>query len=179
MNVNQPVPDSRSLANPFTNHTVGHAYLTLLEQLPNGNVIVRNIGFYPKNYAKAGKPIDQSSFGDDSYTTSSVSLKISTTANEFNTLIANIITQEKLQYDLNSYNCTTSIIDALRSININLPSTIASTGLFNGNSPSNIGQDIRQLNLRNFSSENNGRKVVRTINEKNVNMPIERQGECQ
>ncbi len=178
VNVNQPLANTRNLVNPFINHQVGHTYLTLQEQLSDGRIVARNVGFYPKHSAKAGNTIDQATFGDDSYTTNSISLKISVTSSEFNEVINNIKNQENYLYDLNNFNCTNSALSALHSINILLPSTIKSTVFFRGNNPADLGQDLRQLNLKEFSSQNGGRKVIRTISEKNINIPVERQGEC-
>ncbi|MBE7169655.1 MAG: hypothetical protein INR73_03650 [Williamsia sp.] len=178
VNVNQPVPGSRELVNLNANHNAGHAFLTLSEQT-DGNSIIRNVGFYPLHSAKSVNGNDQSIFGDDSKTSSSVSLKLSVSATEFNNLQTVIYDLVKYNYDLNDNNCTTVIIDALNKINIHLPSTIGDNLLFKGNDPADLGEDLRLLNLNLFSNQNGGRHVVRNVSNKNSLYPPNKTGTCK
>jgi len=63
--------------------------------------------------------------------------------------------------------CTNFAMDALKSININLPSTKSSGALFSGNDPGDLGEDIRNMDLNNFSANNGGRKITRIISNSN------------
>lgn len=179
VNVNQPVPGSRDLVNLSSSHNAGHAFLTLSEQQPNGNLIIRNIGFYPMHGAKPLNENDQSIFGDDSKTPFSVSLKISISANEFSALQATIYNLQKSNYDLNDNNCTTVIINTLNNINVHLPSTIGDTKLFRGNDPADLGEDIRGLDLKKFSNQNEGKQVIRNTSSKNSQFSPSKTGSCK
>lgn len=169
INVNQPVPNSRDLGNMDSRYVVGHTYMTLEEGFSNGNSVIRNVGFYPVTGAKPGSSIDKSVFGDDSNTPFSVSLKISMSGNEFNTLLSTISSNQLQNFDLNNFNCTSSTIETFNSVNIHLPSTKSDAPLYKGNNPADLGQDIRNMDLNKFSSENGGRKVIRNVSKNNAN----------
>jgi len=178
INVNQPIPGSRELYEPFATFPVGHAYLTLQQINSDGSMVVRNIGFYPKNSVKPGRAIGQSTFGDDSDTPFDVSLKITVSGSDFSTVVNTLTTQQSLNYDLNKFNCTSSAISALGSININLPNTNSGSILFNGTNPADFGEDIRAINLNEFSTNNGGRKIVRIQSNDNVHKPPPKAGGC-
>ena len=179
VNVNQPKPGTRSLINLSSPHKVGHTYLTMQEQLTDGSAIIRNVGFYPRNFAKPGNETDVSVYGEDSETPFCVALKISVSAKEFSTIQTALYNQQIMKYDLDDYNCTTSVIKTLESINLHLPATIGHTGVFNGNDPGDLGQDITELSLEQFSTANGGRKLVRTIKQDNSGKPPSKSGECK
>jgi hypothetical protein len=102
--------------------------------------------------------MDVAIFGDDSNTPSSISLKINVSGSDFMSLINKVKTQTMV-FDLNNFNCTNFAIDALKSIHINLPSTKSTSALFSGNSPGDLGEDIRNIDLNNFSETNGSRKI--------------------
>ncbi len=81
-------------------------------------------------------------------------------------------------YDLNNFNCTNFAMAALKSININLPSTKLNSALFGGNNPGDLGEDIRNLNLNNFSATNGNRIISRTISNSNDQTAPQRSGGC-
>lgn len=179
VNVNQPEPNTNSLINFANNYNAGHAYLTLQENLSNGDIIIRNIGFYPMHSAKPGSENDQSIFGDDTETVYSVSMKIPMSHNEFGNLLANIKNDQSREYNLESYNCTTVIISAFNSINVHLPATTRESFKFDGYNPADLGQDIRKLSLDKFSVENGSKQIVRTVSKKNDQLPPKRTGSCR
>ena len=181
VNVNQPRPNSRDLVNLGNVHSVGHTYLTLEQDNSNGTKIIRNVGFYPKYYAKPGASEDASVFGEDSQTPASVSLKITVNYADFNSVLQNLKSQARLNYNVDWFNCSTSVIDNLHSININLPSTIRNDNLispFTGNDPADLGEDIRNLNLSNFSQQNGNRVMSISTSNANDLMPPSRAGSC-
>ena len=143
----------------------------------DGSAIIRNIGFYPKNSSKPGDPIDAAIFGEDSNTPFDVSLKISVSGADFITVIHRLESQT-LVYDLDNFNCTNSAMDALKSININLPSTKSNSALFSGNNPGDLGEDIRNMDLNNFSANNGSRKITRTVSNSNNQTAPKRSGGC-
>ncbi len=162
-------------------HQVGHTYLTLEQDNNNGTKIIRNVGFYPKNYSKPGASEDVSIFGEDSQTPSSVILKITVNSTDFNTVIQKVKSDANLDYNLDWYNCSTSVIDDLHSININLPSTIRDNNIiapFTGNNPGDLGEVIRGLNLTTFSQQNGNRVMTRNVSGSNSLMPPVRTGAC-
>ncbi len=178
VNVNQPVPGSREVFEPFATFQVGHSYLTLQQINTDGSSITRNLGFYPKTTVKPGSSTDLSTFGDDTNTPFDVSLTITVSGSEFSTVVNNLVGQQSLNYDLNSFNCTNSLINALNSININLPGTSSNNLLFSGKNPADLGEDIRGLNIDNFSANNGGRRVIRKQSNDNTQKPPAKSGGC-
>jgi hypothetical protein len=178
VNVNQPDPNTRDLVNPVSGFPVGHTFLTLQQHNADGTSIIRNVGFYPQDGVKPGSTVDVAVFGDDSNTPYDVSLNFSVTGAELNVLIWTLYIQQNLNYDLYNFNCTNAAMSALRSININLPSTKSTAQLFNGNDPGDLGEDIRNLNLDDFSAANGNRKITRTLSNSDSQTPAARTGGC-
>jgi hypothetical protein len=178
VNVNEPVPGTRGLVNASSNFMVGHTYLTLEQNNSDGSQIIRNLGFYPQNSVKPGADIDVSTFGEDSNTPFAVSLQFSVSASELLTVMNTLIAEQAIPYDMNNFNCTNSAMQALHSININLPSTISNNLLFNGNDPGDLGEDLRGINLDNFSAANGGRKIVRSASGSNSQKAPAKTGGC-
>lgn len=177
VNINEPSPGTRDVFSPFSSFQAGHTFLTLEQHNTDGSSIIRNIGFYPKYSAKPGDPLDVAVFGEDSNTPFDVSLKISVSGSDFVTVIRNLQNQTMV-YDLNNFNCTNSAMSALKSININLPSTKSVSALFSGNNPGDLGEDIRNMDLNNFSASNGSRKITRTVSNSNNQVAPKRNGGC-
>ena len=74
VNINQPDPGTRDLVNPLSSFPVGHTFLTLEQDNPDGSSIIRSVGFYPRDYVNPGTLTDHSIFGDDSNTPYNISL---------------------------------------------------------------------------------------------------------
>jgi hypothetical protein len=89
-----------------------------------------------------------------------------------------LVNQQAYQYDLDNFNCTNSAMDALKAININLPDTKSDEPLFSGNDPGDLGEDIRSLNLNDFSAQNGNVKTIRTVSNSNILYPKGRTGGC-
>ena len=180
--VNQPRPGSRDLVNLGSPEPVGHTYLTFEQDNANGTKIIRSVGFYPVDFAKPGHASDGSIFGDDSNTPASVSLKITVSGSDFNTVVQKTKGENSKTYNLDWFNCTTEGIDALSSINIHLPATIRNNNAiapFTGNDPGDLGEDIKALNLTTFSQQNGNRAMVRnSSNTANSLKPAARTGTC-
>ena len=177
MNVNQPSPGTRDVFVPFSSFRAGHTFLTLEQHNADGSSIIRNIGFYPKYTSKPGDPLTVAIFGDDSNTPFDVSIKISVSGADLITVLHSLEGQP-LVYDLDNFNCTNSAMDALKSININLPSTKSNSALFDGNNPGDLGEDIRSLNLNNFSANSGNRAMTRTVSNSNNQSAPPRSGGC-
>ncbi len=178
VNVNQPSPNSRDLMNVFATFPVGHSFLTLDQVNADGSHTIRNIGFYPKDQVKVGKSIDQSTFGDDSNTPFDVSLKFDVSSTEFMKVINTLIGEQSANYDLDNFNCTNALMSVFSSININLPSTRSTDLLFTGNDPADLGEDIRNLDLNQFSKDNGNRKITRSVSSFNDQKPPAKKGTC-
>ena len=176
LNVNQPFPNSRDIMNVFATFPVGHSFLTLDQVNADGSHTIRNVGFYPKNQVKFGTTIDQSTFGEDSNTPFDVSLKFDVSGSEFMTVINKLVGEQSSSYDLDNFNCTDAMISALSSININLPSTKSTDLLFNGNDPADLGEDLRNLDLNQFSKDNGNRKITRSVSNFNNQKPPAKKG---
>lgn len=177
VNINEPSPGTRDVFDPFSSFRAGHTFLTLEQHNPDGSSIIRNIGFYPKYSAKPGDPLDVGVFGEDSNTPFDVSLKISVSGADFISVIHNLENQTMV-YDLDNFNCANSTMSALKSVNINLPSTKSNSALFSGNTPGDLGEDIRNMDLNNFSAANGGRKITRTVSNSNNQTAPTRTGGC-
>ena len=178
VNVNQPNPNSREVFNPLATFTVGHVFLTFQQRNADGSAIVRSVGFYPKGAVKPAASVDESVFGDDSNTPYDVALSISVSASDFNTVVSAVENERNSSYDLNSFNCTSAPMRALQSINVNLPSTKSVQLMFYGNDPADLGEDIRSMDLNNFSAENGNRKMKRVASNFNDQKPPAKQGGC-
>ena len=178
VNVNQPYPGSRDALNINADFKVGHTFLTLEQFNADGTSIIRNIGYYPKHGSKPGATYDQGIFGDDSNTPFDVSLNFSINGNDMHTVINSLFNQQDYGYDMNTFNCTNSAMNALSSIGVVLPSTKETGPIFSGNDPAELGEDIRALDLNSFSAENGGKKIVRTVSNTNNFKAPPRKGTC-
>jgi|GEM_PF-1896402 len=177
INVNQPSPGTRDVFAAFSSFRAGHTFLTLEQHNTDGSSIIRNIGFYPKYSVKPGDPIDVGTFGDDSNTPFAVSLKINVSGSDFINVI-NSLENQPMVFNLDNFNCTNSAMAALKSININLPSTISKSALFSGNDPGDLGEDIRSMDINNFSANNGSRAMTRTASKSNNQSAPPRSGGC-
>jgi hypothetical protein len=178
VNVNEPDPETRDVVNPLSSFPVGHTFLTLEQHNADGTSVIRTLGFYPMHSVKPGSETDQSIFGDDSYTPYDVSLDFTVTGAEMSKVIGKLLDQQALQYDLNNFNCTNSPMEGLKSININLPSTKSTEPFFSGNDPGDLGEDIRGLNLNDFSAQNGNRKITRMVSNYDNLYSKGRAGSC-
>lgn len=179
VNVNQADPNTRDKIDPTADFIVGHTFLSLEQTNIDGSKIVRNVGFYPSGSVYPGNPNDKSIFGEDSNTPYSVSLKISVSGAELNTVINTLLNQQSSNYELNNFNCVNSTAAALASIKVNLPlSKSGDQTFFSGNNPGDLGQDIRNLNLNSFSQNNGNRNIVRTVSNSNDQKPKTKAGTC-
>lgn len=161
--VDQPTPGSRE---PYTDGgsgggsssnsskggriDVGHSFFTLKQTKPNGSVVIRSIGFYPKTNGVS--PLNTSDSGvvvNDRWHPFDVSLTTSVSGNEFRAFLNVLINRNVLEkYNLNTYNCTTFCIRQLQAIGINLPESQGSWFLGSGANPGALGEDIRIMVLQ-------------------------------
>ena len=179
INVNQPRPNSRDKIDISQDFMVGHTYLTLQQKNSDGTKIVRNVGLYPQSIVYPGSQQDVSIFGEDSNTPFSASLNISVSGSEMNTVINSLLNQQSRKYDLSNFNCVNSSALALGSIGIYLPLTISGIDfLYQGVNPGDLGQDIRNLDLKGFSENNGNRKMEKTESNKNDMKPPQKSGGC-
>lgn len=179
VNVNQPRPNSRDKVDPSNDFQAGHTFLSLEQVNSDGSKIVRNVGFYPQNSVYPGKFEDQSIFGEDSDSPFSVSLKIGVSGQELNTVLNSLISQQSTSYDLEIFNCVSSVATALNKIDVHLPMTSSGIEyLFKGVNPGDLGQDIRNLDLNKFQAKNGNRKVDRKTSDKNDIKPLKKNGSC-
>jgi hypothetical protein len=180
VNVNQADPNTRDKIDPTADFIVGHTFLSLEQINTDGSQIIRNVGFYPNGSVYPGNSTAQSIFGEDSNTPYAVSLKISVTGGELNTVINTLLNQQSSKYELNNFNCVNSAASALAAIKVNLPlSKSGNQTFFSGNNPGDLGQDIRNLDLNAFSQNNGNRNVYRTVSNSNDQKAIPKKGTCK
>jgi surface antigen len=154
--VDQPYPGTRecwgwswngltTTGNPVD---AGHAFLVLSENSPSG-VITRNVGFYPASLVIPGSPIAQGQLNNDARHSYDISLSITINSEQFFTILDYIERGNNtgFNYNLNTNNCTTFVINALSQADIYLPSTIGNWTVGSGNDPGDLGEDIRNMTL--------------------------------
>jgi hypothetical protein len=161
--VNQPDPGTREAwglsgtgssgtGNPVN---VGHAFLVMTEVSPSGT-ITRNVGFYPSSKVTPNSPSIQGQLDNDADDTYNISLTITLTNAQFFQIL-NYIAQGNnsgFNYNLNTNNCTSFVINALDQASIYLPSTIGTWPNGSGNDPGDLGEDIRSMNLSSNMNRN-------------------------
>jgi hypothetical protein len=165
--VQQPAPGSRSpwsftsggsagssaAHNPFN---AGHTFLVLSENNA-GNVITRNVGFYPIGIVNPYYPSDQGVLDDNEKSPYDISVTFNVTNNEFFSMLnyVEIGNNPGYLYNLNTNNCTTFVIHTLAAGDITLSSTQGSwPGGGHGYDPGDIGEDIRSMSLPPNASRN-------------------------
>lgn len=153
--IEQPVPGSRvpwiiydgsKVVRKGSVYSVGHTFIGI-RQKNGASQIMRNVGFHPSD---AVNPISPSTTGEldndeDSYY--DLSLTIPINQSQINNLISYIKNSGNATYDLNTYNCTTFVLDCLKSAGINLPRTEGSWPNGKGLNPADLGEDIRAMKL--------------------------------
>ena len=151
--VQQPEPGTRKpwglgdkdSGNPVD---VGHVFLVASEKTPF-KTIVRNVGFYPSSLVWPYHPSAQGMLNNDSYHDFNIALCCTTTSHQFAQVLNALLKGNNpgYQYNLNSNNCTTFILDAMREGDIILPRTIGTWTNGKGLNPGDLGEDLRKLTL--------------------------------
>jgi hypothetical protein len=136
-----------AVGNPLN---VGHTFLVLTEN-DQGNITTRNVGFYPATsvYPVAGYTSAQGVLNDDDGHPYNISLTINVSATQFFGILnyVSLGNNPGFNYDLNTDNCTTFVINALGANGIALPNTKGTWATGSGNDPGDLGQDISQMQL--------------------------------
>ncbi|HVW62260.1 MAG TPA: hypothetical protein VHC48_19550 [Puia sp.] len=155
--VEQPVPGSRtaykltdggpigsSMAGNIVD--VGHTFLVFTEHYGN-TTIARNIGFYPSKGVTPRSPSAPGKLNNDENHSYNISATFTVTnASFFNMLnYAGRGSDETLNYNLSSENCTTFSLQTLVQGGINLPVTNGFWPGGMGANPGDLGEDIRQM----------------------------------
>jgi len=150
------VTGTSAASNPLN---VGHTFLVLTEN-SQGNIITRNIGFYPASpiFPVDGYTAAQGILNNDDGHQYNISLTIIVSANQFFGILNYLSLGDNpgFDYDLNSDNCTTFAINALGTNGITLPSTKGSWPTGSGNDPGDLGEDISQMQLDPNMTRNTG-----------------------
>lgn len=159
--VDQPTPGTRepwaftpggiqgtSATNNFVD--VGHTFLILSEN-DQGNIITRNVGFYPTGIvAPLGSfQSSQGLLNDDDAHPYNISLAINVTSAQFFGILSYVSLGNNpgYYYNINTNNCTTFVLNAFGTNGIQLPATIGTWAGGSGNDPGDLGEDIRQMAL--------------------------------
>ncbi|URC14405.1 hypothetical protein [Flavobacterium sp. B183] len=142
--IQQGKEGTRELVGP---NEVGHVFIGIKQ-----DGIVRCYGFYPETGANTamvavGKNYS-SELRDNSKEIYHLSITKSISADQLNSIIKYANNPPSI-YNVNSYACTDFGIAVGKLGGINLPSTKASSFTFNGTSPGNLGEDVRNGNFLN------------------------------
>lgn len=134
--VEQAIENSRDVT-----ARLGHTFIGI-EQ----NETSRNLGFYPESNLAAFKNV-KSEIHDNSNSPYHVSISIDIISSQLESIIDYIEDYPKT-YNLNVYNCSDFGIKIAGKGGLSLPETIGKYGfLFEGRNPSDLGEDIRELDL--------------------------------
>jgi len=127
----------------------GHTFLILSETSSNGT-ITRNVGFYPNTGASPIAPIDQGRLNNDEGHDYNISLTIDLDNSQFTMMLDFIAhgNDNGYNYDLNSNNCSSFAISALRRAGLRIPFTAGVWPNGGGFNPGDLGEDIRTMELR-------------------------------
>jgi hypothetical protein len=152
--VSQPVPGTRqtwgytgsgssATGNPVS---VGHTFLILKESGPSGD-IVRNVGFYPRDAVSPVSPSAPGELDNDQNHQYNISVTIPVTGSGFFNILNYLSGSTDFIYDLNTNNCTTFALQAMRMDGINLPATVGHWPDGSGYDPGDLGEDLRSMTL--------------------------------
>jgi len=146
-------PTGSSAAGNVVN--VGHTFLILSENNA-GNIITRNVGFYPSSAVSPLSPSAQGVLNNDAGHQYDISLTITVNNIQFFDILnyVSLGNNSGFDYNLNSNNCTTFAINALASSGIILPTTKGSWPLGSGDDPGDLGEDIRNMPLSSNMTRN-------------------------
>ncbi|WP_343703749.1 hypothetical protein [Chitinophaga sp.] len=138
----QPLAGS---SEPFSmKEKVGHAFLTI-EQLDNGNITRRTIGFHPSD---AVSPFlsksSESLLGDDSNEPYDVRLDVSVTPAVLEHVLG-LIQNYNPTYHLENYNCTNFVLDIADACGVKVNRTKGSWVVGSGLNPANFGEDLKKM----------------------------------
>ena len=163
--VDQPDPGSRvpwgfssgasgtsQAGNPID---VGHTFLVFTETY-GGTTITRNVGFYPAGNINPIYPSDQGQLNDNESSIYDISLTVTVDDGQFFNML-NFVTQGNNSgylYNMNTNNCTTFALNALRAGSVNIPTTTGSWAGGSGDDPGDLGEDIRSMPLLSNMSRN-------------------------
>ena len=149
--VEQPTPGSR---NPWTIKlndgsagsgatSAGHTYLILTEKMPGGWSITRNVGFYPsKGVWPLSDPVP-GVLNNDENSPFNIAAQYNVNSPQFFAMLQFITGAVGDYYQVNTYNCTNFVLDALDAGHIYLPHTIGYWIGGSGVDPGDLGEDIR------------------------------------
>jgi hypothetical protein len=161
LNIDQPVSNSGTLTNPTATggHLVGHAYLVFEQELPNGQLIRRSIGFYPENGGNPINPSGPPAFNDDGQYTGGwdVQTTFTVTGSNMMAMIAVVNGYGNKDYDLYTRNCGNMCVDAFKAADIYLPTDWMSVswGYRYGPSIGVFGQQMRNVQNEKILGRNN------------------------
>jgi hypothetical protein len=121
----------------------GHCFLILTEVMPSGSYIIRNLGFYPSaNVTSFSGPVP-GVLNNDEASPFNIAAQYSISANMFSSMLQYISGATAANYQVNTFNCTNFVLDALDAGHIYLPHTIGYWLGGTGVDPGDLGEDIR------------------------------------
>lgn len=122
---------------------VGHTFLIFTEHKPNGETIVRNIGFYPSASVTPFSDPVLGVFNDDSFHNIDIGASFSVTNPLFFSMLSFVQSFQGRNYQVNTNNCTNFALFTLQAGHIYLPWTIGGWVGGLGVDPGDLGEDIR------------------------------------
>lgn len=121
----------------------GHTFLDIWEKEPNGIVIRRSVGFWPKSSTTPLNPVSDGIIQNDEGHSYNVHVGITNvSAAQIHNLISTISSNSAEQYNLSSNNCASYAIAVMSAAGIYLPKTRGRWFLGGGYNPADLGEDI-------------------------------------
>ncbi|MBS1935818.1 MAG: hypothetical protein JST96_17595, partial [Bacteroidetes bacterium] len=155
--VDQPVPGTRQAWGLVTNAAanassgvnpvdVGHSFL-IFTQHSGAATVQRNIGFYPSSTVTPRSPAAPGTASNDDQHGYNVALTVTVTNSQFFSMLNYAEQNVADVYDLNTYNCTSFVLQSLFAGNVVLPATKGTWLGGSGYDPGDLGQDIQGMSL--------------------------------
>lgn len=156
----------------------GHTWIAFEEKRPNGAIVRRSLGFWPRTDIEISSQAAPGILADDGGRDFDVSLEIGLRKDAFFDLLDDCSLGNLERYNLNINNCTGWAIDKLyNNTSISLPKTMDSWGFGQGEGPTpgNLGEDIREMYL---GSILNNLKVTSVKREMSKGISLKNYGNC-
>ena len=137
-------------------HDVGHTFMKISVAYEDGSITERIIGFYPETSVSPDSPKSPGEFKNDEGHSYDVSKTYPVTESQVKSVIEFLNSKDKGEYDLNTCNCATLAVDAVKKGGGNVPETIPKewsgtllgvktiTDKGGGLNPGDLGEDLRK-----------------------------------
>ncbi|RPD39004.1 hypothetical protein [Chitinophaga barathri] len=139
--VDQPVPGTR---NTSSGYDMGHTFITI-EQDINGTIVRRSLGLFPDVSVNVFSPSTQSVIGNTEGNSYDAKLDAYISGYQLQLLLDVINNSPSMDFNMNSYNCSTFGIECIREVGVTVPYTIGNWSGGSGCNAGDTGEDIKSF----------------------------------